>query len=180
MRSLGGHLLIAGPGLWDPNFRRSVVLIGHHDEQGAVGVVLNRMTEVPVLDAAPPLAGLVQPDEPVYIGGPVQPQAAVVVADFEHPERANVVAFGTIGFLPEEADPEGIGGLRRARVYAGHAGWGAGQLERELEEDSWIVEPALPEDVFTEDPGRLWSEVLRRKGREYDLLRLMPMDPSQN
>lgn len=180
MESLGGHLLIAGPGLWDPNFRRAVVLVGHHDQTGAVGVVLNRATDVPVREAAPPLADLVEPGEPVYIGGPVQPQAAVVLADLEHPERAEVLALGSIGFLPEETDAERIGGLRRARVFAGYAGWGAGQLETELEQDSWIVETAQPEDVFTPHPGRLWSEVLRRKGPEYDLLRLMPMDPSEN
>lgn len=180
VESLDGHLLIAGSRLWDPNFRRSVVLIGHHDESGAVGVVLNRVTEVSVLEAVPPLAGLVEPGEPVYLGGPVQPQAAVMVADFEHPEHAELLALGSIGFLPEQVDPERIGGLRRARVFAGYAGWGAGQLERELEEDSWIVEPARPDDVFTPDPERLWSEVLRRKGPRYDLLRLMPMDPSWN
>jgi putative transcriptional regulator len=65
-------------------------------------------------------------------------------------------------------------------VFAGHAGWGPGQLEAELEEGSWIVEPALEDDVFNPDPERLWSEVLRRKGRDYDLLRLMPPDPSLN
>jgi putative transcriptional regulator len=180
MGSLGGQLLIAGPALWDPNFRRSIVLVGHHDETGAVGVVLNRVTQVPVLEAAPPLATLVDPDDPVYIGGPVQPQAAVVVADFEHPERAEVLALDSIGFLPEEADPSEIGRLRRARVFAGYAGWGAGQLEQELEQDSWLVEPARAEDVFTPDPDRLWDEVLRRKGPAYDFLRLMPMDPSAN
>ena len=180
METLGGQLLIAGPKLWDPNFRRSIVLIGHHDEAGAVGVVRNRVTEISVLEAVPPLAALVDPDEPVYIGGPLQPQAAVVVADFERPDRAEVIALGSIGFLPEEADPDEIGGLRRARVFAGHAGWGAGQLERELEEGSWIVEPARADDVFTSDPERLWSDVLRRKGPVYDLLRMMPMDPSAN
>src|SRR6266508_1953464 len=161
MDSLKGHLLIAGADLWDPNFRRTVVLIGHHDDEGAVGVVLNRATEVPVSEAAPPLA-------------------AVVVADFEEPGRANVVAFGSIGFLPDESDGDSIGGIRKARVFAGHAGWGPGQLEAELEEGSWIVEPALEDDVFNPDPERLWSEVLRRKGRQYDLLRLMPPDPSLN
>jgi putative transcriptional regulator len=178
--SLGGSLLIAGPGLWDPNFRRTVVLIGHHDEQGAVGVVLNRATEVEVAAAAPPLAELVEPGERLFVGGPVQPQSAVVVADFEHPERAQVVAFGSIGFLPDEVEPEAVGELRRARVFAGYAGWGAGQLERELEEGSWIVEPARPEDVFTPDPEDLWTEVVRRKGPEYRLMSTMPIDPSTN
>jgi putative transcriptional regulator len=180
MEFLGGSLLIAGPGLWDPNFRRTVVLVGHHDQEGAVGVVLNRVAEVEVAVAAPPLAGLVGPGERLHIGGPVQPQAAVVVADFEHPDRARVVAFGSIGFLPDEVDPNGVGDLRRARVFAGHAGWGPGQLERELEEGSWLVEPATPEDVFTGDPEELWSEVVRRKGPRYRLMATMPLDPSTN
>lgn len=180
MDSLGGSLLIAGPSLWDPNFRRTVVLVGHHDGEGAVGVVLNRATEVEVAQAAPPLASLVGPGDRVFVGGPVQPQAAVVVADFEHPERAEVVAFGTIGFLPDAAEPEELGALRRARVFAGYAGWGPGQLERELEEGSWLPEPARPDDVFTERPEELWSRVVRRKGPRYRLMATMPLDPSVN
>jgi len=180
MESLAGHLLIAGSGLWDPNFRRTVVLVGHHDEGGAVGVVLNRASEITVAEAVPALADLVPFDDPLFIGGPVRPEAAVVVADFEHPELVEIVSLGSIGFLPEETGLDEIGGVRRARVYSGYAGWGPGQLEVELGQGSWIVEPALPEDVFAVDPGRLWEGVLRRKGREYDLVRLMPMDPSLN
>jgi putative transcriptional regulator len=180
VESLRGRLLIAGAGLWDPNFRRTVVLVGHHDEEGAVGVVLNRATEVLVAEAVPPLADLVDPGEPLFFGGPVQPRAAVVVADLVDRERVNVVAFDSIGFLPEEANPETLGDIRRARVFAGYAAWGAGQLDGEMDEGSWITEPARAEDVFTRDPGRLWEEVLRRKGREFDLLRLMPLDPSLN
>jgi putative transcriptional regulator len=180
MDSLRGHLLIAGASLWDPNFRRTVVLVGHHDEEGAVGVVLNRPTETTVAEAAPPLVDLVGGDEPVFVGGPVQPQSAVVVADFEHPEAARLIAFGTVGFLPDESDPEVIGPIRAARLFAGYTGWGPGQLEDEIGEDSWIVEPAAPADVFTEDPDHLWEDVLRRKGRRFDLLRTMPVDPSMN
>jgi putative transcriptional regulator len=180
VESFGGSLLIAGPGLWDPNFRRTIVLVGHHDEEGAVGVVLNRVAEVEVAVAAPPLAPLVGPGQRLHIGGPVQPQAAVVVADFEHPERAEVIAFGSIGFLPEEVDPDRMGNLRRARVFAGYAGWGPGQLERELEEGSWLVEVARAEDVFTEEPEELWSDVVRRKGPRYRLWATMPLDPSTN
>jgi putative transcriptional regulator len=177
---LAGHLLIAGPALWDPNFRRTVVLVGHHDDEGAVGVVLNRASEVSVTDAAPPLGALVEPDAPLFIGGPVQPEAAVVLADFEHPEMARVIAFGSIGFLPDEMDAEEGEGVRRARVFAGHAGWGPGQLEAELEQGSWIVEPANEADVFTPEPARLWERVLRRKGHRFDLLRTMPVDPASN
>ena len=179
-KSLRGQLLLSAGQLWDPNFRRTVVLIGHHDEEGAVGVVLNRASEVTVVDAAPALAALVGADERVFLGGPVQPETAVVLAEFDQPERAEIVAFGDVGFLPSESDHGSIGGIRRARMFAGYSGWGPGQLEGELEIDSWIVEPALAEDVFTPTPERLWSDVLRRKGPEHELLRVMPFDPSSN
>lgn len=178
--NLTGHLLLSNATLFDPNFRRTVVLIGHHDEEGAVGVVLNRPLDVTVDEAVPPLAALVQPGDLVYQGGPVQPEAAVVVADFEDPTRAGVVALGSIGFLPEEADPDDLGAIRRARVFAGYSGWGPGQLEEELGEDAWLVTPALPQDVFDEEPEQLWERVVARLGPEYAMMRTMPIDPSAN
>ena len=180
MNPLTGHLLISNANLFDPNFRRTVVLIGHHDEEGAVGVVLNQPLAVAVRDAVPPLGGLAEPEEPLFDGGPVQPDSVVVVADFVDPSRADVLATGSIGFLPPEADDDIATSIRRARVYAGYAGWGPGQLEGELEEDSWITAPALPGDVFHDDPPHLWDDVLRRLGRGYDMLRMMPRDPSMN
>jgi putative transcriptional regulator len=180
MTSLRGHLLIANASLWDPNFRRTVVLIAHHDDDGAVGVVLNNVTDATVTEAVPQLGSLVATDEPLFIGGPVQPEAAVVMADFDDPAVAEIVAFDSIGFLPPQSGPEVERSIRRARVFAGYSGWGPGQLEAELAEDAWIVEPAIPDDVFATDPSRLWEDVLRRKGREFDLLRLMPADPSAN
>ena len=180
MEHLGGNLLIAGPGLWDPNFRRTIILIGQHDADGAVGVVLNRVADVSVAEAAPPLAELVPAGERLFLGGPVQPQSAVVLADFEQPEQAQILALGSIGFLPQEADPLSLGPIHRARVFAGFAGWGPGQLETELAESSWIVERALPADVFADRPEQLWATVLRRKGPDYELMALMPSDPSLN
>lgn len=178
--SLRGHLLVAGPGLIDPNFWRTVVLVGEHNEEGALGVVLNRPAPVSVGEVAPALTALVLEDEPVFLGGPVQPESAVVLADVEHPDFAGLIVFGSIGFLMGEVDLGRHEGIRRARVFAGYSGWGAGQLEAEMEADSWIVEPARPEDVFTGDPEKLWSEVLLRKGGEYALLSTMPPDPSLN
>lgn len=181
--SLRGHLLLAGAGLFDPNFRRTVILIGEHGEEGAMGVVLNRPSLIPVAEAVPPLAdlpGLDAGDGLVYIGGPVQPDAIVVLADFEEPERAGVLVVGSIGFMPGDAEPDSIGGLRQARVFAGYAGWGPGQLEAELAESSWIVEPTLLADIFTDRPGELWSDILRRKGGRFALLALMPDDPRLN
>jgi putative transcriptional regulator len=180
VESLKGHLLIAGPTLIDPNFRRSVVLVGEHSEEGALGVILNRTSEATVEEAVPELTALVDGLEHVHFGGPVQPSAIVVLADFVEPDRASALVLDSVGFLPAEVDPDELGELRRARVFAGYAGWGPGQLDGELEEGSWIVEPALPEDVFTVDPEELWSEVLRRKGGPFGVLAQMPLDPSLN
>ena len=178
--SLRGHLLVAAPSLIDPNFRRTVVLVGEHGEEGALGVVLNRPSEVTVGEAVPPLGGLVGEDALVWVGGPVQPQAIVVLGEFEEPERAAALVLGSIGFLPGEIEPDDLGTLSRARVFAGYAGWGPGQLESELAEESWIVEPAVPDDVFYEEADDLWSVVLRRKGGPFAVLALMPPDPSLN
>jgi putative transcriptional regulator len=180
MQSLRGHLLIATPALVDPNFRRTVVLVGEHGEDGAMGIVLNRPSETQVEEAVPPLAELGGVDELVFVGGPVQPQAVVVLGDFVEPEDARALLTGTVGFLPGDTEPLEAGEVARARVFAGYAGWGPGQLEMELDEGSWIVEPATPTDVFTDRPEELWSDVLRRKGGEFSVIALMPEDPRLN
>ncbi|HKX47901.1 MAG TPA: YqgE/AlgH family protein [Gaiellaceae bacterium] len=180
MTSLRGNLLIAAPGLVDPNFWRTVVLVGEHSEEGALGVVLNRTSDTPVDEAVPELAVLVDGMGEVHVGGPVQPSAIVVLADFEEPPDPDALVVETVGFLPAEVDPDALGPLRRARVYVGYAGWGPGQLDDELDEGSWIVEPALAEDVFTDEPDSLWSTVLQRKGGPFRVLAAMPPDPSQN
>jgi putative transcriptional regulator len=178
--SLRGQLLIAGPSLVDPNFWRTVVLVGEHSEEGALGVVLNRPSETSVDEAVPELAELAGEMGAVHIGGPVQSSAVVVLADFANPEEAGSLVLDSIGFLSTEVDPESLGELRRARVYVGYAGWGPGQLDGELEEGSWIVEPARAEDVFTNAPDELWGAVLRRKGGPFSVLASMPPDPSLN
>jgi putative transcriptional regulator len=177
VRSLRGLLLAAGPALEDPNFRRTVVLIGEHGEEGAMGVVLNRVSNVLVDDAVPPMASLTGPEARVYVGGPVQPQAVVVLADFTDPSRAEALVVDNVGFLPGEIEDAGdVGELSRARVFAGYAGWGPGQLEGELAERAWIVLPARATDVFTDDPDGLWIEVLRREGGAHAALAMLPDD----
>jgi putative transcriptional regulator len=175
-----GHPLVAAPGLIDPNFHRTVVLLGEHSDDGALGVVLNRESDVTVSDAVPELGELLASNGRVHIGGPVQPQAIVVLAEFTDPEQAGALVLDTVGFLPGEVEPEELGELGRARVFAGYAGWGPGQLESELAEESWIVEPAVPDDVFTAEPEVLWNEVLRRKGGPFAILASMPPDPGLN
>src|SRR5207253_10459419 len=102
VQSLKGYLLIAGPSLLDPNFHRTVVLVAEHSEEGAMGVVLNRPSEATVSEAVPELDGVVDGSDPVHVGGPVQPSAVVVLADFADPERAASLVLGPIGFLPAE------------------------------------------------------------------------------
>jgi putative transcriptional regulator len=177
---LRGTLLVASPALVDPNFARTVVLITEHGDEGTMGVVLNRPSETAVEEVAPELGDLVA-DEPVFIGGPVQPQALVVLAEFDDPDAAAWIVAADVGFVAAETDHGDLErAIRRGRVYAGYSGWGAGQLEGELAEEAWIVEPPLPAELFAADPEALWKNVLARKGGQYALLARMPDDPSLN
>jgi putative transcriptional regulator len=172
--SLRGQLLIAAPSLYD-YFRRTVVLVLEHSDDGAMGVVLNRESETKVADAVPVLAPLTEPEDLVRIGGPVSPQSVVALGDFDDVGQAGTHVVGSLGTLDPDAEN---GSLRRIRVYAGYAGWGPGQLDGELEADAWLVLPAQPDDPFEE--GDIWSEALRRKGGSYRLMATMPSDPSLN
>jgi putative transcriptional regulator len=179
--SLSGQLLLASPALMDPNFRRAVVLIGVHSEEGAMGVILNRPSEVTVGEAVPQLEQTVSEDEPVYLGGPVQPSSIVFLAEFLDPTPAGLLVLGRIGFpAPDAPLDELTEATARRRVFAGYAGWSEGQLEAELDQGDWIAHSAVPDDVFTEVPDELWSTVLTRKGGTYALIARMPPDPSLN
>lgn len=180
MKSLRGQMLISSGGLYDPNFRHTVVLVGEHNADGALGVVLNRALNVTVEQAFPPLGDLVPPGDLLFQGGPVQPESPVLLAEFTHPELADVLVFGSVGFLVGDVSPAIQPSLLGVRVFAGYSGWGPGQLEAEMAVDSWIIEPARVEDVFTDAPDSLWSKVLERKGPEYKRLSRMPFDPSMN
>ena len=174
MDSLQGKLLIAAPSLFD-YFRRTVILVLEHSEDGAMGVVLNRRSETSVADAVPALASLPDADELVFVGGPVAPGSVVALGDFEDPGEAGTRWWARSA--PSTRDRPTLS-LQRLRVYAGYSGWSPGQLDSELDEGAWIVEEADPEDPFTD--GDIWSEALRRKGGEYSLLATMPGDPSMN
>jgi putative transcriptional regulator len=178
--SLRGKLLIASPTLVDPNFARTVVFITEHNDEGAMGIVLNRPSEASVESVVPELAGIAG-GEPVYVGGPVQPEALVLLAEFADHSAAAWIVVADVGLASADVDLEELAGaVRRGRVYAGYSGWGAGQLEMEMGVDSWIVEPPLPKELFPDDPAALWSDVLARKGGQYTLLSRMPADPSMN
>lgn len=174
--TLQGQLLLASPALRDPNFRRAVVLVVHHDDDGAMGIVLNRPSDAEAQPILPDLAETLV-DRRVGVGGPVAPTSLLVLAEFDEPDEAGLLIFDGVGLFGDETEPAAAA---RARVFAGYAGWSAGQLETELEEGSWIVEPAEVEDAFGSPERDLWGEVLRRKGGAYALVATMPLDPSQN
>jgi putative transcriptional regulator len=179
--SLAGQLLLASPALHDPNFERTVVLIALHGADGAMGVVLNRPSESSVAEAAPQLADALGEDDPIFLGGPVQPSAIVLLAEFLDPDHAGVLALGRIGLPAPDADLQELAlATDRVRAFAGFAGWGEGQLEEELERGDWIAQPALPDDVFSDAADELWERVLTRMGGSYALLARMPRDPSVN
>jgi putative transcriptional regulator len=171
--SLRGKLLIAAPSLFD-FFRRTVILMVEHTEEGAFGVILNRVSEATVGEAVPALAGIAGADETIRIGGPVATESVVVLGEFEDPEASPKIIVGNVGVV----DPAKGSEVVRARVYAGHSGWGAGQLESEMERDAWLVEPASAEDPFLAED--LWTVALQRRGGGYSLLATMPEDPSLN
>jgi putative transcriptional regulator len=179
VESLRGHLLVAAPTLVDPNFARAVVLIAEHTDEGALGVVLNRPSDATVGEVVPDLSSLVDEEDPVFAGGPVQTGGVMVLAEFEDPADAALPVDGELGFVALEADMDEVS-AGRARAFAGHAGWGAGQLDAELAEEAWFVAPFEREDAFADDPEELWSRALTRKGGAYALVARMPEDPSLN
>ena len=179
MESLQGKLLVSSPALHDPNFRKTVVLIAHHDDEGAMGLVLSRPSEVAAVDAVPALDGLPGAGDPVFVGGPVQPEAFMVLAEFDDVDKAAAPIMERLGFMPADAEPEDLS-ISRMRLFAGYSGWGEGQLEEELEEAAWIVVEAETDDAFANDPDELWRTVLHRKGGLFELMVDMPFDPGLN
>lgn len=178
---LKGKLLVASPALGDPNFSRTVVLIAEHGPEGALGLVLNRPADSLVGEAVEDLEALVGEDDVLYLGGPVGDQSVMVLAEFNDPSLAADVIIGDLGFLASDSDLDAMATTtRRARVFVGHAGWGPGQLDEELDEGAWIVLDANPDDVFSPVPDSLWTGVLERKGGAFAVLARAPEDPSVN
>jgi len=177
-----GRLLVASPALVDPNFRRTVVLMLEHSDEGALGLVLNRPTPLVARQALPSrMAGALPEQERVHEGGPVQPDAVIVLAEFRDLTAAAAIAFGRVGVVDPSTEVDVLRSQVTAiRAFGGYAGWSAGQLEREIEEEAWIDAEGLPEDVFTDEPGALWGRVLERKGGTYRLVARMPEDPTLN
>jgi putative transcriptional regulator len=179
--SLRGQLLIAGATLPDPNFARTVVLICQHSEEGALGLVLNRRGDLVIGDVAPELAGLLGGEAVIDAGGPVQPDALLVLGEFADASYAGLPVVGSVGLVGDGRELSELEEVtQRARAFAGYAGWGPGQLDAELDRDDWFVAPAGIDDIFDPDAEELWRRVLERKGGHFALVARMPIDPSVN
>jgi putative transcriptional regulator len=162
---LSGRLLIAGPSLGDPNFDRTIVYLLEHSEDGALGVVLNRPSAFDVVDALPLWSTATGRPHVVFSGGPVDAGVALGLARVRTPIDCPgwSAVHGAIGSVDLAMDPEAIAaGIEVARVFVGYAGWGAGQLDEEVEGGAWFVIDCGPDDVFTSEPEQLWGAILRR------------------
>ena len=179
-----GRLLVATPVLTEGAFARTVVqLLQHSDDDGALGVVLNRPTETPLADVLPGWALLSPEPVLVFEGGPVQQTAAICLGRLAaeapaDPSYALVPGAPWLGTV--DLDLDAADAVEEVRVFAGYAGWTAGQLEAEVEEGAWWVLDALPGDCFSTEPELLWRQVLRRQGLPLALAASYPPDPSLN
>jgi putative transcriptional regulator len=191
---LSGKLLIANPRMVDPNFDRTVVLVLAHGDEGAIGVVLNRPSETEVGEPLPGWESLAVAPSVVFMGGPVNHSAAICLARLSGGQPGLTVApgdagaregwtsvSGEVGTFDLELDPEAVAaGLSGLRIFAGYAGWAAGQLEGEIDAGAWWVVEAESRDVFSDRPEQLWGGVLRRQGGSLALVAHYPADPHLN
>ena len=178
--SLVGRLLVAMPGMVDPNFARTVVLMIEHTPEGAVGLVLNRPSEAGLLDHLPGWWTAAADPRVVFVGGPVGEGGGLGLARGEGsaPLEGWPEVVG-VRVVDLETEP-GVDSVLEARVFAGYSGWGPGQLESELAARGWFVVDGEPEDVFTAKPEGLWEEVLKRAGGKYAFFATYPENPRLN
>lgn len=180
-----GRLLVATPATEDPNFRRSVVLVVEHQAAGSLGVVLNRPTDVAVADTLPQWSDAMSPPAVLFSGGPVEPEVLICVGRRRGHDDAGfdgwLPFWGRIGTVNLERDPALVEErLESMRVFAGFAGWGPGQLDREIEAGGWFVLAATAEDPFAVDAEDLWHDVLERQPGSLAWVADFPADPSMN
>lgn len=177
----GGRLLVATPLLNDPHFARTVIYLLEHDEGGTVGVVLNRPSRTPVGQVLPEWHDAVSGPAVVFGGGPVQPDGALCLAQLDGDGPGVRAVVDNVGTVDLDGDVTLITGMaRRMRVFAGHAGWAAGQLDDEMAEGAWWAVSGSPDDLFTENPGGMWAAVLRRQPSPLNLVSTYPPDPLLN
>jgi putative transcriptional regulator len=177
-----GRLLVSGPYLPDPYFRRTVVLLCEHDAEGSFGFVLNRAMDMQVNDLVPSMASI---HSRVFMGGPVHSDNLY----FLHTLGAHVTGSEDV------VDGVRVGGdheqlrdllsadhrlLQHVRFFVGYSGWSAGQLDQEIEERSWFVAPGSKRSIMASDHHDLWQRTLRNMGTAFAALANFPEDPGLN
>jgi putative transcriptional regulator len=186
VESTARRLLVAAPTLLDPNFGRTVVFVIEHNDEGALGVVLNRPTEAEIRDAIPEWSDLTVPPQVAFLGGPVQAGEAVIglarsaTGTVGDPDGWQPL-FDGIGTVDLGRSPDAVHPAPDAvRIFAGYAGWAPGQLEAEMARDDWYVVDARADDILGSAPDALWRAVLRREGGDLAVRANYPLDPSEN
>ena len=182
MESTRGKLLVAAPSLSDPNFRQTVLLMLEDGLEGAVGVVLNRPSELTVSSAIEDWATAVSRPRVVFVGGPVSQSSVIALASvaLDDVDQNWSPVVGRIGTVDLECSPDEVGGLDEVRIFAGYAAWAPGQLEAERAEDAWFVLALDGSDPFSADPDELWWQVFARQQGDLRRLRLYPRNPTDN
>ncbi|MBA2772697.1 MAG: YqgE/AlgH family protein [Nocardioidaceae bacterium] len=183
MASYAGQLLVATPRLMDPNFARAVIFVLDHDDDGALGVVINRPSQLPVRAVLPAWAGAVSEPPLLFTGGPVAQDSALAVgmSSGPGPEVGFRRLVGNFGLVDLDAEPTDVEvGLLGVRVFSGYAGWSPGQLEEEIAEGSWYLVATQPQDLLNPTPDLLWRSILRRQPGELAYVATFPDDPTMN
>lgn len=181
-QSLQGQLLLDAGELAGSFFARTVVLICQHDAEGAFGLVLNRTTDKKFSEVITADLPETLRDQPLFLGGPVQPTAMSYLHSDSFLPDANVITGLSLGHSLDELLDLGTGysPTRKLKTFAGYAGWAPGQLESEMKRNAWLTHPATLDLVFDSEPDSLWKKILCTKGWKYQLLAEMPEDPSRN
>ncbi len=181
MDSLAGRLLVANPLMGDPNFVRTVILMLEDNEEGSMGLVLNRPSNELVAIHVPMWADTVAPPDVVFVGGPVMTDIAIGLGTGPAvPTEEWSPVVGDLGLVDVAFSPDHWGGLDHARIFAGYSGWMPGQLIAELATGSWIVCDAEPDDALDAEPETMWRRVLARQPGRISLYAFFPEDLSTN
>lgn len=160
-----GIFLFAGPDLRDPNFFQTVVLLIHYEKAGAMGVIINKPTEIPLEEVLPDVEGIQKQSLPIYLGGPVSKDHMLALLRSDKPPQGSIKVFkdvyytGSKDVLIEMLQKQSSN--KNVRVYAGFAGWAPGQLEYEVSRGDWVISYADADMIFSEDPSMVWPEIFK-------------------
>jgi putative transcriptional regulator len=173
-----GQLLVAHPNMLDPNFRRTVLFISSHDEdEGAVGVIINRPLDKHVSELVTDPTPEALADVPVFLGGPVATNQLMFAA-FDWEGRDSLSLNQNVAL--EEAHQLAQQDRSAVRAFVGYAGWTAGQLENELRQNAWVLQKPNRAALNPKRLPKLWFEIMRSLGPWFRMLAAAPDDPSLN